>query len=157
MLYNKSAILYASTIGAHNPLRYRGYVYDNETGFYYLQSRYYDPTTGRFLNADAFASTGQGLLGNNMFVYCLNNPVRYHDVSGYMVEEDCITEDPVEFLIPDRMHWDQLPTLEEQIVITLMLNKQYLTEPLMEDITTAEIVIIIFQVVFPPVVPNLKT
>ena len=49
----------ASTLGALNPLRYRGYVYDTETGLYYLQSRYYDPEVGRFINADAFASTGQ--------------------------------------------------------------------------------------------------
>ena len=49
---------------------------------YYLQSRYYDPEIGRFLNADAFASTGQGLLGNNMFSYCRNNPVSRIDVSG---------------------------------------------------------------------------
>ena len=39
------------TLANINPLRYRGYVYDQETGFYYLQSRYYDPATGRFLNA----------------------------------------------------------------------------------------------------------
>ena len=70
------------TFAATNPLRYRGYVYDTETGLYYLQSRYYDPTTARFLNADAFASTGQGILGNNMFAYCLNNPVNYEDDSG---------------------------------------------------------------------------
>ena len=96
MLYNKGAILYASTmaiagplpgsltstLGILNPLRYRGYVYDNETGFYYLQSRYYDPTTGRFLNADAFASTGQDLLGNNMFAYCGNNPIARADDGG---------------------------------------------------------------------------
>ena len=49
---------------------------------YYLQSRYYDPEVGRFINADAFASTGQGLLGNNMFAYCLNNPARYVDSCG---------------------------------------------------------------------------
>ena len=49
---------------------------------YYLQSRYYDPNTGRFLNADALVSTGQGLLGNNMFAYCLNNPASYYDPSG---------------------------------------------------------------------------
>ena len=42
-------------------------VLDTETGLYYLQSRYYDPEVGRFINADSFASTGQGLLGNNMF------------------------------------------------------------------------------------------
>ena len=72
----------ASTIGTLNPIRYRGYVYDTETGLYYLQSRYYDPELGRFINADAFVSTGQGLLGNNMFAYCGNNPVNYVDPSG---------------------------------------------------------------------------
>ena len=65
-----------------NPLRYRGYYYDKETGFYYLQSRYYDPATRRFINADSYASTGQGLLGCNMFAYCNNNPVLYHDTDG---------------------------------------------------------------------------
>ena len=65
-----------------NPLRYRGYVYDNETNFYYLQSRYYDPEIARFLNADSYASTGQGVLGNNMFAYCLNNPIIYTDTTG---------------------------------------------------------------------------
>ena len=72
----------ASTLGALNPLRYRGYVYDIETGYYYLQSRYYDPEIGRFINADSFASTGQGFFGNNMFAYCLNNPVCRKDISG---------------------------------------------------------------------------
>ena len=70
------------TIGHLNPLRYRGYVYDQESGFYYCQSRYYDPGIGRFLNADSYASTGQGLLGYNMFAYCGNNPVNYGDSSG---------------------------------------------------------------------------
>jgi len=77
----------ASTLGTINPLRYRGYVYDTETGFYYLQSRYYDPTIGRFLNADAFASTGQGLLGNNMFAYCNNNPLNFVDSGGRIPRE----------------------------------------------------------------------
>ena len=72
----------ASTLGVHNPLRYRGYVYDPETGLYYLQSRYYDPSMGRFVNADVFASTGQGLLGNNMFAYCNNTPVGMLDSTG---------------------------------------------------------------------------
>ena len=72
----------ANTLGQANPLRYRGYYYDTETGFYYLQSRYYDPELGRFLNADAFAATGQGVLGNNMFAYCLNNPANRTDTSG---------------------------------------------------------------------------
>ena len=72
----------ASNIGASNPLRYRGYYYDQETGFYYLQSRYYDPITGRFLNADVLLSTGQGVLGYNMFAYCNNNPVLFMDSLG---------------------------------------------------------------------------
>ena len=72
----------SGTLGICNPLRYRGYVYDTETRLYYLQSRYYDPTLGRFISADAFASTGQGILGNNMFAYCRNNPVIRKDASG---------------------------------------------------------------------------
>ena len=65
-----------------NPIRYRGYYYDTETGFYYLQSRYYDPTLCRFINADAFSSTGQGFVGNNMFAYCNNNPISLSDSTG---------------------------------------------------------------------------
>ena len=65
-----------------NPLRYRGYYYDTETGFYYLQSRYYDPVTHRFINADSYASTGQGILGANMFAYCNNNAVMHTDSAG---------------------------------------------------------------------------
>ncbi len=67
---------------SRNPLRYRGYIYDTETGFYYLQSRYYDPQVGRFINADGYVSTGQGLLGYNMYAYCGNNPVNRTDSSG---------------------------------------------------------------------------
>ena len=59
---------------------------DQETQLYYLQSRYYNPEIGRFINADALVSTGQGLLGNNMFAYCLNNPVNYIDVQGNTAE-----------------------------------------------------------------------
>lgn len=71
-----------------NPIRYRGYYYDTETGFYYLQSRYYDPMLGRFINSDSYASTGQGFLGCNMFAYCNNNPVNGLDPSGcYFIGE----------------------------------------------------------------------
>ena len=66
-----------------NPLRYRGYYYDSETGFYYLQSRYYDPEIGRFINADSYASTdATGLLSTNMFAYCENDPVNKSDPTG---------------------------------------------------------------------------
>ena len=80
---------------ASQPARpYRGYYYDTETGLYYLQSRYYDPEVGRFINADAFASTGQGILGTNMFAYCRNNPVVEKDSYGgipkccYLLQDD---------------------------------------------------------------------
>jgi len=73
---------HASTLGQRNPFRYRGYYYDKETGFYYLNSRYYDPTVGRFLNADGYISTGNGVLEKNMFAYCLNNTVNKVDYNG---------------------------------------------------------------------------
>ena len=69
-------------IGALNPIRYRGYYYDSETGLYYLQSRYYNPQVGRFLNADGYVTTGQGATSYNMFAYCGNNPVNRLDLSG---------------------------------------------------------------------------
>lgn len=72
----------ADTLGTLNPLRYRSYVYDEETGYYYLQSRYYDPEICRFINADNYPATGQGLTGNNMFAYCGNNPVNREDDGG---------------------------------------------------------------------------
>ena len=66
-----------------NPLRYRGYYYDSETGFYYLQSRYYDPENHRFINADIYASTDSGdAIACNMFAYCQNNPVMLGDENG---------------------------------------------------------------------------
>jgi len=65
----------ASTLGAIQPFRYRGYIFDNETGWYYLKSRYYDPSLKRFISRDVYMSTGQGILGLNMYAYCNNSPV----------------------------------------------------------------------------------
>ena len=73
----------AANVAAYNPLRYRGYRYDVDTGFYYLQSRYYDPQICRFINADSYASNGMGSVGYNMFAYCLNNPAMYSDALGH--------------------------------------------------------------------------
>ena len=70
-------------LGTINPFRYRSYYYDEESGFYYLNSRYYNPKMGRFINADSYVSTGQGFNGNNMFVYCGNNSIVRGDRKGY--------------------------------------------------------------------------
>lgn len=71
------------TVGKLNPFRYRSYVYDEETGLYYLQSRYYDPLTGRFLNADVYCDTESGTpLSTNMFAYCENNAINKSDDEG---------------------------------------------------------------------------
>lgn len=75
------------TIREINPIRYRGYVYDTETSLYYLQSRYYDPFAGRFLNADIYCDTGTDTtLSTNMFAYCENNPISNYDASGQVIE-----------------------------------------------------------------------
>lgn len=62
------------------PLRYRSYYYDSDTGFYYLQSRYYDPVTHRFINADDVdipELSGSNVYNKNLFSYCDNNPALY--------------------------------------------------------------------------------
>ena len=64
----------------YNPFRYRGYYYDTESGLYYLQSRYYNPQWGRFLNADG--QFNETLLGSNLFAYCENNPIMGYDPIG---------------------------------------------------------------------------
>ena len=70
-------------IGNINPIRYRGYYYDTDTGFYYLQSRYYDPEVGRFINADDINYIEpEMLMGCNLYAYCGSNPVMYTDPKG---------------------------------------------------------------------------
>ena len=69
-----------------NPLRYRGYYYDSETGYYYLQSRYYNPSICRFINADVPEITKasyESINGANIFIYCDNDPVNGKDLLGY--------------------------------------------------------------------------
>ncbi len=66
-----------------NPLRYRGYYLDSETGYYYLQSRYYDPSICRFINADSCENVGDDYAFSvNLFAYCLNNPILLSDKKG---------------------------------------------------------------------------
>ena len=73
----------ASTLGPLNPFRYRGYVYDEETGLYYIQTRYYNPTWRRFLSADLIIGFMGQLLTHNQYTYCENNPVNYIDKNGF--------------------------------------------------------------------------
>jgi RHS repeat-associated protein len=72
----------ASTIGVLNPYRYRGYRYDNESGLYYLQSRYYNPVWGRFINADEEVQYTEHPTGMNLFAYSFNNHVNLVDFNG---------------------------------------------------------------------------
>ena len=74
--------LQSTILRTYNPFRYRGYFYDTETGLYYLQSRYYNPATGRFLNADGYINANGDLIGFNMYAYCSNNPVMCVDPTG---------------------------------------------------------------------------
>ena len=89
--YLKTDSTMAATLGAANPLRYRGYVYDTETGFYYLSSRYYNPTWGRFINADTAdvlgASPDKANWDKNLFAYCDNNPISRKDDGGEFWED----------------------------------------------------------------------
>ena len=75
---------HVQNVGAaqYNPFRYRGYYYDADLEFYYLNSRYYDPYNGRFINADGVLNGGVGLTSYNQFAYCSNNPVMNIDPSG---------------------------------------------------------------------------
>ncbi|MDD6212329.1 MAG: hypothetical protein PUB22_04200, partial [Clostridiales bacterium] len=72
-------------IGSINPIRYRGYYYDSETGLYYVSSRYYDPEIGRFISPDTIdvlTATPMGLTDKNLYAYCDNNPVVRVDCGG---------------------------------------------------------------------------
>ena len=75
----------ATTLGADNPFRYRGYYYDTETGLYYVSSRYYDSEIGRWINADTSEALTVGFenfVQYNLFAYCFNNPVNMTDETG---------------------------------------------------------------------------
>ena len=84
---NDNPITDSSHFAIVNPFRYRGYIYDTETGFYYLQSRYYDPEIGRFINADGYVTTDIEPVAANMYAYCNNNPINRYDPSGEGLRE----------------------------------------------------------------------
>ncbi len=74
----------SNNIGNLNPIRYRGYYYDEEFALYYLQSRYYDPALGRFISPDSVDYLNpDSVAGMNLYAYCSNNPIMYYDPTGY--------------------------------------------------------------------------
>ncbi len=79
----------ADTLGVDNPLRYRGYIVDNETGLYYLQSRYYNPEWGRFISSDRIVGSIGSLLGTNLYAYCNNHPIGLDDKMGLCASSSC--------------------------------------------------------------------
>lgn len=79
-----------TSIALRNPLRYRGYYYDSDTGYYYLKSRYYDPQIGRFINGDSQLNAKDGTVGYNLFAFCNNNPIINSDHSGHSITLACI-------------------------------------------------------------------
>ncbi len=87
---NNNLITGSTHIGVINPLRYRDYYYDTESGLYYLGSRYYDPKTYRFINADTtdlLTASPMSLSDKNLFSYCDGNPVMRKDDGGFFWEE----------------------------------------------------------------------
>ncbi len=116
---------------AVTPFGYRGYCYDSYTGLYYLQSRYYDPETGRFINADStdyLGATGT-LLSYNLFAYCENDPVNYVDSSGnvtitkgytnylkYLVNDDSFFYDPkIKPTKSDKASWSMWDKINKSV------------------------------------------
>ncbi len=77
----------ANTLGKVQPFRYRGYVYDEETGDYYLRSRYYRPGWGRFISADNIMRTIGKFSWYSLFTYCANAPTHFYDPSGHFLED----------------------------------------------------------------------
>ena len=85
----------AAHIANLNPLRYRSYFYDAETGFYYVYSRYYDSEIGRWISPEPNVYNGEfddgsGLLAYNVFAYCANNPVVFMDETGEGIILACV-------------------------------------------------------------------
>ena len=79
----------AAHVANANPFRYRGYYHDDEIGMYYLQSRYYDPVVGRFVNGDdaLILATSKSIISYNLFSYCNNDSINEKDNSGYALND----------------------------------------------------------------------
>lgn len=77
----------ADTLGKRNPFRYRGYVFDEEAGLYYLETRYYLPEGVRFISADEYIEKYVSSVHSNAYAYCVNNPINKADHRGEFFAE----------------------------------------------------------------------
>ena len=120
-----------------NPYAYRGYFYEIETNTYFLKSRYYNPELCRFISADGYVQTGQGLLDKNLFAYCGNNPVNRVDETGYGWRD---IWNGIKSFLSSIFGWSSsiettsnencVPFLPEPLPVTLeMTEKQTVTKP----------------------------
>lgn len=117
------------TLGARNLFRYRGYNYDEETGLYYLRSRYYSPVVGRFVNADINLGKKEVLFTHSSYTYCLNLPINHADSNG-MECRQCIEHVAPSYEIFD-LNRDQMA-----IFATWLLG-EYPTQPVEEPFEEA--------------------
>lgn len=123
----------SSTGASKNPFTYRGYYYDSDLKFYYLQSRYYDAAIGRFINADA--SLYHTMLGYNMYVYCYNNPVNCVDYTGESAEG--ILQGVLAFGSVFSFVDGPLPIGEALVIIAIIVNGAfYISKAINADETT---------------------
>ena len=104
-------------IATVNPFRYRCYYYDSDTGMYYLQSRYYDPVIGRFINADdvSILGTSETVSGYNLFAYCENDSINKIDLFGYLSASVEILRDN-EFKIILMLYDDEIKNIKSGIL-----------------------------------------
>ncbi|MCR6545180.1 RHS repeat-associated core domain-containing protein [Dehalobacterium formicoaceticum] len=82
--YDEWGNILSKTESIANPIRYAGEYFDEESGFYYLRARYYDPSTGRFISEDPYEGSIDNPLSLNLYTYCSNNPIKFVDPSGFV-------------------------------------------------------------------------
>ena len=127
---NGAAITDSTHIANVNPLRYRGYYFDSETGLYYLRSRYYDPAVKRFINADTLLGANKDILGNNVFAYCSNNPANHSDPTGHGILKDAwnwVKEKVKPWIDPVKDFSSLIVGTTEQIVKNVKVKKKTFT------------------------------
>jgi len=116
-------------VGLANPIRYRGYYYDVETDWYFLQTRYYSPEWKRFINADTLFIAGRDVInGSNMYAYCNGNPVMLVDPSGMAAQLNLIAR---MFLAIDNMLYTTFGMFGVNTDVFLLLALRFMDDDVM--------------------------